>query len=84
MMARQWKKNGEVTRRKADSISERAFHADTTKEGDSPCIPIEYPRPIIVTCIIFQVQTHRARYSSNIEPFFCGEQGPLCKADAVF
>ncbi len=53
MMARQWKKNGEVTRRKADSISERAFHADTTKEGDSPCIPIEYPRPIIVTCIIF-------------------------------
>lgn len=46
-------KNVGVTRRKADSISERAFHADTTKEGDSPCIPIEYPCPIIVTCIIF-------------------------------
>ena len=41
MMARQWKKNGEVTRRKADSISERAFHADTTKAGDLPYIPIE-------------------------------------------
>lgn len=52
MMARQWKKNGEVTRRKADSISERAFHADTTKAGDLPYIPIEYPGHKIVTCII--------------------------------
>lgn len=37
-----------------------------------------------VPCIIINRISHRARYSSNIEPFFCGEQGPLCKADAVF